>query len=71
MSTETRTERLLSEAETIIAGMGVSTSMPEYGRLWLKIEEIIWRGTGGGPDYQRLRDRLHKAYTDRVLELSQ
>jgi hypothetical protein len=60
----------LAELEQHVSTMRVATSMPEYGRNWLEIDDRIHEITGRGPAYQIARELLHQLFTDLALEAS-
>ena len=58
----------LARLERQVVALGVPTIMPDYGRLWLEVDQATWEICGGGIDYQVARSHLHRLYTDRALD---
>ncbi len=64
--TSAQTEAL-AKLERSIDRHDVPTTMPAYGRLWLSLDDNLWRITRGGREYPEARERLHAEYTRRAL----
>lgn len=59
----------LRELERRVGKMTVPVNMPEYGRLWLRLDQQAWEICGhDDADYGVARDHLHSIYTDRALQ---
>lgn len=68
MTNTTTPTQPLDDLHAIVAHLDVPTTMPEYGRLWLRLDQRAWAICGDDQAaYQAARNRLHRLFTDKAL----
>ncbi|MBC8868189.1 MAG: hypothetical protein H8E44_02160 [Planctomycetes bacterium] len=58
----------LRELEKRIEEMAVPVTMPDYGRLWLEVDQTVWHICGTDSNYRVARSHLHGIFTARALQ---